>query len=223
PVTDKKGNDANKNQPYEKEKAGAEGTGEPIVEHGSTPLEYRYALDPNTDQLINFKWLETRKVDPVADAYIIDRVSELKSRLSKTVLKKGGNFGYAEVDIPTVNQREFYASSQVDFSSGNPNLNGFSFLPDDPVFNATKAPDNKGSVFERLEDSEYKIMNDLAQKIGYNPNATGKVKIFTERDTCASCNNIIGKFKERYPRIEIEVIHNSGNLVPPKELPKPEK
>ncbi|UED72028.1 hypothetical protein HP435_21440 [Brevibacillus sp. HD3.3A] len=153
----------------------------------------------------------------------MDRVSELKSRLSKTVLKKGGNFGYAEVDIPTVNQREFYASSQVDFSSGNPNLNGFSFLPDDPVFNDTKAPDNKGSVFERLEDSEYKIMNDLAQKIGYNPNATGKVKIFTERDTCASCNNIIGKFKERYPRIEIEVIHNSGNLVPPKELPKPEK
>ena len=37
PVTDKKGNDANKNQPYEKEKAGAEGTGDVNLTEPSLP------------------------------------------------------------------------------------------------------------------------------------------------------------------------------------------
>lgn len=105
----------------------------------------------------------------------------------------------------------------MDQSSGNPNLNGFSFKPENPVFNATKAPDNKGDVFVRDTDTEYKILNDLAGKIGDNPNATGKVKLFTEKDTCGSCNNIITQFKEKYPKIEIEVIHNSGKQISPKK------
>ncbi|NQF15961.1 hypothetical protein HPY31_18865 [Brevibacillus sp. HB1.3] len=92
--------------------------------------------------------------------------------------------------------------------------------PEDIVFNATKAPDLLGEEFKRVADSEYKILNDLANKIGDNLNATGKVKIFTERDTCGSCNYIISQFKERYRKITVEVIHNSGDLVPPKELPK---
>ncbi|MGC5775259.1 hypothetical protein J4O75_23335 [Paenibacillus pabuli] len=142
-----------------------EGTGKGVIEQGFTPYENRYALDPKTGQLIDFNWVTTRKVDLVADAYIVERVSELKSRLSNTVLKKGGNFGYAEVDIPTLNQKEFYSSSQVDQSSGNPNLNGFSFKPEKPVFKATKAPDIKGDVFIRDTDTEYKILNDLAEKI----------------------------------------------------------
>lgn len=28
------------------------------------------------------------------------------------------------------------------------------------------------------------------------------------------------QFKEKYPKIELEVIHNSGDPVPPKEIPK---
>ncbi|MGC5775258.1 hypothetical protein J4O75_23330 [Paenibacillus pabuli] len=43
------------------------------------------------------------------------------------------------------------------------------------------------------------------------------MKLFTEKDTCGSCNNIITQFKEKYPKIEVEVIHNSGDLVPPKK------
>ncbi|WP_256222585.1 deaminase domain-containing protein [Paenibacillus sp. OK076] len=29
----------------------------------------------------------------------------------------------------------------------------------------------------------------------------------TEKDTCGICNNIITQFKEKYPKIEIEVLH----------------
>ncbi|RNB60242.1 hypothetical protein EDM57_02760 [Brevibacillus gelatini] len=195
-----------------------EGTGKAGVEPGSTPIEHRYAIDPETGKLIHFDWTATRRVDPVKDAHIIERVSEIKSRLSKKVLKKGGNFGYAEVDIPVVEQKEFYSSSQVDFTSGNSNLEGFSLKPENPIFRATKAPDKKGDDFVREADTEYKILNDLAEKIGENNNVAGKVKLFTEKDTCGSCNNIISQFKERYPNIKIEVIHNGGELIAPKNM-----
>ncbi|PAD65996.1 hypothetical protein CHH83_26315 [Bacillus sp. 7586-K] len=122
------------------------------------------------------------------------------------------------MDIPIVEQKEFYSSSQVDISSGNPNLEGFSLKPENPTFRATKAPDKKGDNFVRETDTEYKILNDLAEKIGENNNVTGNVKLFTEKDTCGSCNNIISQFKERYPNITIEVIHNGGELITPKNM-----
>lgn len=47
------------------------------------------------------------------EGYIIDRVAELKQKLSNGVLNKGwANFGYMEVDIPNI-KTKFYAHSQV--------------------------------------------------------------------------------------------------------------
>ncbi|WP_425592727.1 deaminase domain-containing protein [Brevibacillus parabrevis] len=37
------------------------------------------------------------------------------------------------------------------------------------------------------------------------------------RSTCGSCNNIISKFKEKYPNIIIEIVHNGGIPVIPKK------
>lgn len=42
------------------------------------------------------------------------------------------------------------------------------------------------------------------------------MKLFTENDTCISCNKNISGFQKDYPGITIEVIHNGDNKVPKK-------
>ncbi|ENQ3104998.1 hypothetical protein ACEOWJ_000937 [Bacillus cereus] len=51
--------------------------------------------------------------------------------------------------------------------------------------------------------------------LGDNVNAQGRIKLFTEKDTCSSCNGVINQFKIRYPKIEIKVVHNNGNMISP--------
>lgn len=54
------------------------------------------------------------------------------------------------------------------------------------------------------------MINDLANKLGPpNPDIKGRIKLFTENDTCASCNDIIYNFTKDYPGIKVEVIHNN--------------
>lgn len=54
-----------------------------------------------------------------------------------------------------------------------------------PVFKAYIAPNKEGITFIRDSDTEYKILNDLAVRLGDNTKASGKIKLFTELDTCA--------------------------------------
>lgn len=42
-----------------------------------------------------------------------------------------------------------------------------------------------------IVDSEFKILNDIASKLGNDTNASGTIKLFTERTPCASCDNVI--------------------------------
>ncbi|WP_307216956.1 deaminase domain-containing protein [Paenibacillus tundrae] len=46
--------------------------------------------------------------------------------------------------------------------------------------------------------------------------ASGKIKLFTEIDTYASCSRVIERFYKDYPNIDIDVIHNGDELVIPK-------
>ncbi|MGG1155773.1 deaminase domain-containing protein [Brevibacillus formosus] len=75
-----------------------------------------------------------------------------------------------------------------------------------------------GNVRLRDNDTEYKILNDLASRLDKLPDpskARGKIKLFTELDTCGSCSRIIEKFQKDYPNIDIEVIHNGDKIVQP--------
>ncbi|WP_254438187.1 deaminase domain-containing protein [Paenibacillus sp. DCT19] len=166
-------------------------------------------------------WFPTRIIDPIKDAAIIKRVSELKATLSNRVLNKSGaNMGYAEVNIEGISKTEFFAHSQVTDHGKNPNLMDFSFKPlkpNKPKYEAQKAVDDDGIPYLRDDDTEYKIINDIALKLNGNYNAKGTIKLFTEKDTCASCNSIINKFKKDFPNIDIEVIHNNGNKIPKME------
>lgn len=98
----------------------------------------------------------TRLIDLETEGHIIDRVRELRSKLSNRI-KGDLNFAYAKVEIEEINKDK---------------------LPD--------------------------------------PSKTrGKVKLFTELDTCGSCSRIIDKFHKDYPNIDIEVIHNADKIVEP--------
>ncbi|MRN53039.1 hypothetical protein GJB61_08520 [Paenibacillus sp. LC-T2] len=158
----------------------------------------------------------TKLIDPIEDKYIIDQVAEVRGGLSNRY-KEDGNFAYAEVNITGVDKTDFYAHSGIHDASKNiPGTGEFSFKPDQQIFKATEAPDKVGNIYLRDGDTEYKILNDLAKRIGDNPNATGKIKLFSEKDTCGSCNIIIQQFNEKYPNIKIEVIHNGDVPILPK-------
>ncbi|PUA37105.1 hypothetical protein C8Z91_21905, partial [Paenibacillus elgii] len=199
------------------DKEGPGGTGKPDLDHGSTPHEHRYARDPDTGELIDFEWVTTRAINPVTDKDLLENAAKYKGKLSNTVLKSGkGNFSYTKVDLDIeLPKKEYYAHSQVEKHSGNPNIKDISELPDDPIFEATTAPNGLGIETLRVDDTEYKILNEIAKYLGKNTGAKGKITLFTEKDTCGSCNYIISQFKKEYKNIQIEVIHNQGNAIVP--------
>nr|WP_225445846.1 deaminase domain-containing protein [Paenibacillus arenosi] len=162
------------------------------------------------------KRFPTRLISPIVDKHIIDKVALAREGLSKRY-KESGNFAYAEVNITGVDKTDFYAHSGIhDPAKKIPGTEEFSFKPENPIFEATEAPDNAGNIYLRDGDTEYKILNDLVIRLGNNPNVTGKIKLFTEKDTCGSCNRIIQQFDEKYPNITMEVVHNGDVLVQPK-------
>ncbi|NTU23284.1 hypothetical protein HPY28_23495 [Brevibacillus sp. HB1.2] len=94
----------------------------------------------------------------------------------------------------------------------------YSLKPTKPKYEATEAPDRSGNVRLRDNDTEYKILNDLASRLDKLPDpskARGKIKLFTELDICGSCGRIIEKFHKDYPNIDIAVIHNGDKIVEP--------
>lgn len=181
----------------------------------------RRPIDSETQKPIDFAWVPTRQVDSTVDHHLVERVAEVKGQLSKSILKKGGNFAYADVQVEGLLKREYYAHSQIKTTSGNPMLNEYSIEPKgtDIIFKATEAPDANGIPYLRTADTEYKILNEVAKNLGDHVAARGKIILFTELDTCGSCNYIVRQFMDKYPNIEIEVIHNGGVFVKPILIP----
>ncbi|MFU8646633.1 deaminase domain-containing protein, partial [Lysinibacillus sp. RSDA_15] len=158
----------------------------------------------------------TRSIDQVSEAHIIDRVKELRGNLPSNY-KKSGNFAFAEVDVNSLNKKEFYSSSKIDEFKGNleEKVPEISLKPNEPIFEASLAPGKDGKPYMRDSDTEYKILNEIALKLGDDVNATGKIKLFTELDTCDSCSKVIAEFANKYKNIELEVIHNNGERLKP--------
>ncbi|MED4755806.1 deaminase domain-containing protein [Priestia megaterium] len=158
----------------------------------------------------------TRQIDSVAEAHIIDRVKELRGSLTSGY-KKSGNFALAEVDVNGIDKSEFFAQSSIDefTDSIKERVPNISLQPQNPTFKATEAPDKKGSMYLRDSDTEYKILNDIASQLGNNIDVKGRIKLFTELDTCDSCSQVIAEFAKKYKNIELEVIHNNGARLKP--------
>ncbi|AYF78555.1 hypothetical protein D7D52_37375 [Nocardia yunnanensis] len=59
-----------------------------------------------------------------------------------------------------------------------------------------------GSV-ERPTDSEFKILDQLAQKL--NPDSKGVINLYTEREPCPACDNVIKQFQDKFPGVKVNV------------------
>ncbi|WP_228011700.1 deaminase domain-containing protein [Serratia marcescens] len=70
-------------------------------------------------------------------------------------------------------------------------------------------------MIARNADSEYKILDNLADKLGKNVAAKGSVTIFTERPACGSCLGVIEQFQNKYPGIKVDVLDNNGIVLRP--------
>ncbi|MGM1432424.1 deaminase domain-containing protein [Bacillus cereus group sp. BceL295] len=158
----------------------------------------------------------TRQIDSVTEAHIIDRVKELRGNLSSKY-KKSDNFAVAEVDVSGISKSEFYAQSSINELKGSleHKVPDISLQPENPMFKATEAVGKNGFNYLRNTDTEYKILNDIASRLGDNTQASGRIKLFTELDTCDSCNKVIAEFAAKYKNIELEVVHNNGNRIIP--------
>ncbi|SEO18973.1 deaminase domain-containing protein, partial [Paenibacillus sp. OK076] len=182
----------------QKSESEAEGTGDvPKVSHG--------------------KVFPTRVIDLETEGFIIDKVKVLRSKLSNRI-KGDLNFAYAKVEIEGIDKNEFYSHSSLNGDNKEKTYADYSLKPTKPKYEATEAPDRSGNVRLRDNDTEYKILNDLASRLDKLPDpskARGKIKLFTELDTYGSCSRIIGKFHKDYPNIDIEVIHNGDKIVEP--------
>lgn len=158
-----------------------------------------------------------RTLNETTDAALIARVKSLRGKLLSDDKKKG-NFGLANVNVSGVTKKEFFASSRVNDLTNTTlreRLPDISVLPSNEIFPWSTIANKAGDAIDRNIDAEYKILTEIAQKLGDNVNASGTIKLFTERDMCNSCANVLGLFSSIYKKINIEVIHNNGNLLIP--------
>ena len=164
----------------------------------------------------------TRGVPPSAEAIqagiksdLTQQVADLRATLTGSA-RTSGNMGVAQIDIPGV-QPTMAASSQIASPTAAQQAQGFvgqvqETFPSSSVWTGGNDP----VLLDRSVDSEAKILNNIAAKLGDNTSASGTINLFTERAPCASCSNVIQQFQAKYPNITINVMDNGGVVKPTK-------
>ncbi|WP_190275146.1 hemagglutinin repeat-containing protein [Collimonas fungivorans] len=130
--------------------------------------------------------------------------------------KTGGNMGIAQIDIPGI-PSTMAASSQINTPTITQQALGFvGQVPE--TFTSSAVPSASGVLINRAVDSEAKILNNVAARLGDNTSVAGTINLLTERAPCSSCSNIIQQFQTKYPNIIINVMDNNGIVLrPPKK------
>ncbi|SFJ92485.1 MULTISPECIES: deaminase domain-containing protein [unclassified Bacillus (in: firmicutes)] len=118
--------------------------------------------------------------------------------------KNYGNVAVADVNISGL-KSEFKAHSRIH----KENDGGFSSVVGEGQFPA-KSVNQKGELdgegaFLRANDTERKILEDIAQQLGDNKTVKGTIDLFTELPACGSCTDIIMQFRKEYPNIKLNV------------------
>ena len=126
--------------------------------------------------------------------------------------REGGNVAVGEIFIEgnTNYTSRVFAHSRVN----NPR---FGFIGGETEnFTYKILPVTGGNAVPRLIDSEYKILNHVANKLGDDTTAKGRVIIFTEKPACESCLDVKQQFMKKYPNIEVIIMDNKGEIIKPR-------
>jgi filamentous hemagglutinin len=143
---------------------------------------------------------------------LLKQISQIRATLPSGA-KTGGNMGVAQIDIvglPTT----IAASSRIDNPTASQLSAGLIGKSTD-IFESSKVPTAAGFMVDRALDSEAKILNNIALRIGENKSITGTITLLTEREPCVSCSAIIEKFREKYPNIKLSILHNNNVVIKP--------
>ncbi|WP_412546980.1 deaminase domain-containing protein [Pseudomonas sp. MWU12-2029] len=46
----------------------------------------------------------------------------------------------------------------------------------------------------------------VAQRLGSNKGATGRIDLISGKDVCPNCTDVIRQFRDRYPKIQLGVL-----------------
>ncbi|XRE44528.1 hypothetical protein ACIVBQ_002732 [Tenacibaculum discolor] len=123
-----------------------------------------------------------------------------KMRSYKTGKSLSGNLGYIEADIPNIKlEDKMWKSVSEDIARKETH-----------IFEAIKATGSSGTWL-RITDSEYRMLNDLAKKLGAvkgekYTKVEGNLKIISENPYCMSCQGVIQQFSDMFPNIKITLI-----------------
>ncbi|WP_419186732.1 deaminase domain-containing protein [Pseudomonas fluorescens] len=60
-------------------------------------------------------------------------------------------------------------------------------------------------AYLRDADTEFKILETVAQRLGQNTSATGRINLLSEKAVCPSCTGMVLQFREHYPNIQLNV------------------
>ncbi|WBU51729.1 deaminase domain-containing protein [Kosakonia pseudosacchari] len=122
-------------------------------------------------------------------------VVDVRARLPSSP-KRSGNVAVAEINIPGI-PTSLAAHSGV-------NEAGKGLLGEGSQnFQYQTLPNNKGIPIGRNTDSEYKILDNLADQLGSQTSAKGTVTIFTERPACGSCLGVVEQFQKNIQALRL--------------------
>ncbi|GLH19727.1 hypothetical protein BR1R3_24690 [Pseudomonas atacamensis] len=120
-----------------------------------------------------------------------------------------GNAAFAEIKIDSLSAEPmvFKAYSKYNDREG-------SYLPKPPgdvdtwVLKPKVASSkyvNSPEGYMRDMDTEFKILETVAQRLGDNKEAVGRIDLISEKAVCPSCTDVITQFRDRYPKIQLNV------------------
>ncbi|WP_424987712.1 deaminase domain-containing protein [Flagellimonas alvinocaridis] len=133
-------------------------------------------------------------IDEIAEATTIIKNYRVTNNL------KGKNCGYLEGNLNgnTVDNKMWLSGE------AKPDV-------EPQIFTAIKVDGGGGRSWLRNTDSEYKMLNKLANDLGGSPGAvmpkvTGELKIVSELEYCSSCQGVIQQFNEMFPNIKLILV-----------------
>lgn len=116
--------------------------------------------------------------------------------------KTGGNYGYLEGEINgKILENKMWRSGKVE-------------AVEPQIFIAKEVRGASGRSWLRNTDSEYKMLNKLANDLDGHfgevyLNVRGELKIVSENPFCESCQEVIFQFNQMYPNIKLILINGA--------------
>ena len=139
---------------------------------------------------------------------IRDRLSSAVSNI-RTGLPREGNVAFAEVDVGALSPETMVmkAYSQFDdrveefLPKPDGDLNSWILKPQVSTSKYVGTPEG----YLRDMDTEFKILETLAQRLGPSSQTSGRINLISEKMVCPSCSDVVTQFRERYPNIQLNV------------------